>query len=423
MMWKKTTIAACCVLPLLLSCADPGTRTITWAVGKDPTGRHQALVDAFCRRHPGITVKLLEMPESSTAQHDAYVTHLAAADQSIDIYSIDIIWTAEFANAGWLSPLGGHVDTLQLKEFLPGTVAGCRYRDTLWALPWFTDAGLLFSRADILSESGSPVPKTWQQLETAAARLGAKHGMTGYVWQGQQYEGLVCNFLEVLWSCGGDLFDSTGRPSLDSPEAAQAVAIMKRMFDGNASPPGVLTYKEEEARQLFTGGQAVFMRNWPYAWALAQDAAKGSAVTGRVMLSALPAPAGRGPASCLGGWNLAVSRFSKNQADAVALVEHLTSFEAQKDFALNGGRLPTRSAVYADGEVRRAYPHFEQLYAAFRTARPRPVRPDYPALSDEIQLGLHRALAGNVTVAQALRELQERLMRMTSPAARRERGT
>lgn len=415
MMKKNVLFTVCSVLLAVMSCASPGRRTLTWAVGKDPTGRHQALVDEFCRLHPGIAVKLLEMPESSTAQHDAYVTHLAAGDNSIDVYSIDIIWTAEFASAGWLLPLDGYVDTLQLKEFLPGTVAGCRYRDTLWAVPWFTDAGLLYSRTDLLRQAGLQVPATWQQLETAAIKLGSAHDLAGYVWQGQQYEGLVCNFLEVLWSCGGDLFDSYGRPALDSPEAVAAATILKRLVDRAASPRGVLTYKEEEARQLFTGGNAVFMRNWPYAWALAQDPAKGSAVAGKVTVSALPALAGRAPASCLGGWNLAVSRFSRDRSHAVELVRFLTSYEAQKDFALTGGRLPTRSAVYADTTVRRTFPHFQQLYEAFRTARPRPVRPDYPALSDEIQLGLHRALAGNITVTRALRELQERLIRITAP--------
>lgn len=415
-MRRITLLSVCCLVAALLSCAGPGRRTVTWAVGKDPTGRHQAMLDEYRRLNPGVSVKLLEMPESSTAQHDAYVTYLAAGDNSIDIYSIDIIWTAEFANAGWLLPLGGQFDTAQLEAFLPGTVAGCMFRDTLWAVPWFTDAGLLYSRSDLLAKSGMGVPATWQELEDAAIRLGSGSGLAGYVWQGQQYEGLVCNFLEVLWSCGGDIFDSTGRPAMDSPQAIEAATILKRMIERNASPRGVLTYKEEEARQLFTGGGAVFMRNWPYAWALAQDSARGSAVAGKVTVSALPALAGHVPVSCLGGWNLAVSGFSKNQAKAISLVKYLTSFEAQRGFALAGGRLPTRSAVYADETVRRAHPHFDQLLRAFLTARPRPVRPDYPALSDEIQLGLHRALAGNITVRQALNELQVRLERLAAKA-------
>ncbi len=391
------------------SCGRDGAGVLTLAVGKDPTGQHRAMLDEFTKQNPGIRVKLLEMPESSTQQHDAYVTYLAAGDASIDVYSIDIIWPAEFALAGWLEPLDGRLSPEDLGDFLPGPLAGCRYRDSLYALPWFTDAGVLYYRKDILEGRGFREPATWGELIAQASALSLEEGVPGYVWQGQQYEGLVCNFLEVLWSCGGDVFDRSGRPSLDGPEAAEAVRILLEMLRTKASPRGVLTYKEEEARQLFTGGQAIFMRNWPYAWAMAQDSAKGSRVAGRVGLAPLPSLDGRSSAACLGGWNLGVSRFSKNKDDAVKLVKFLCSFQSQKSFALHGGRLPTRASVYQDDEVLKANPHYRDFYHAFRNARPRPVRPDYPKVSDIIQLALHRILAGRVTADQGLREMQEGL--------------
>ncbi|OGF04820.1 MAG: hypothetical protein A2509_07950 [Candidatus Edwardsbacteria bacterium RIFOXYD12_FULL_50_11] len=394
-------------LALAMSCAKSGEKSLTWAVGKDPTGRHQALIEEFQRVHPGVRVNLLEMPESSSAQHDAYVTYLAAGDRTIDVYSIDIIWPAEFAQAGWLLPLD---DVLTEKEdFLPGPLAGCTYRDTLWAVPWFTDAGMLYYRSDLLKKNRLKVPVTWEELIKRASFLSKKYGMVGYAWQGQQYEGLVCNFLEVLWSCGGELFDDNGQPLLASREALQAAGIVKEMFNIKASPLGVLTYKEEESRQLFTSGQAVFMRNWPYAWALSQDTTKGSVVAGKVGMAPLPACRGESSSSCLGGWNLAVSRFSRHPALAKELVLFLTSAESQKEFALKGGRLPTRKSVYHDQKVLEANPHYRDFYCSFITARPRPVRPDYSRISDFLQIGLHRIFTGQVPEDEGLLSLQEDL--------------
>lgn len=394
---------------LFQSCRPAGQKTITWAVGKDPAGQHQALASQFEELHPGIKVKLLEMPESSTAQHDAYVTYLAAGDRTVDVYSIDIIWPAEFARAGWLVPLDGYFDPGELADFLPGPLAGCTYRDTLWAVPWFTDAGMLYYRQDILEENGLKVPQTWDQLETQASYLSKKYGLAGYVWQGQQYEGLVCNFLEVLWSCGGNLSETDSGLVIDGQAALTALNAMHRMLETGASPRGVLTYKEEEGRQLFTQGQAVFMRNWPYAWALAQDTAKGSRVAGRVGLAPLPHLPGQQSSACLGGWNLAVSRHSKYPEEAAALVKFLTSFSSQRLFALKGGRLPTRKSVYEDTSVIEAFPHYRQFYLSFVNARPRPVRPDYPRLSDELQIELHKILLGKKIGPAMIVEMQKKL--------------
>lgn len=398
---------------LAQGCQPAGQKTITWAVGKDPTGQHQSLAGQFEKLHPGIKIKLLEMPESSTAQHDAYVTYLASGDRTVDVYSIDIIWPAEFARAGWLVPLGKYLDTLDLADFLPGPVAGCTYHDTLWAVPWFTDAGMLYYRRDILKENGLKVPETWDQLTTQASYLSQKYGLAGYVWQGQQYEGLVCNFLEVLWSCGGNLSETDSGLVIDGQAAFAALNYMHRMLETEASPRGVLTYKEEEGRQFFTQGKAVFMRNWPYAWALAQDTSKGSRVAGKVGLAPLPHLPGQQSSACLGGWNLAVSRHSKYPDEAAALVKFLTSSSSQKLFALNGGRLPTRKSVYEDTAVIGAFPHYRQFYLSFVNARPRPVRPDYPRLSDDLQIELHKILLGKKIEPAMIVEMQNKLQAMS----------
>ncbi len=383
---------------------DGDVKTITFAVGKDPTGYHQQLLRDFESSHPGVRVKLIEMPESATQQHNSYVTYFSSGDASIDVYSIDIIWPSEFGAAGWLLSLEEYFSHDELAEFLPGPVEGCTYEGQLFAIPWFTDAGILYYRQDLLADEGLSPPETWDDLVGQAKLLQQKHDVYGFVFQAQQYEGLICNFLEYVWANGGRVLTSSGDVTIDSPAAVEALEFMTDLVSRHdITPEGIATYKEEEARQLFTEGKAAFMRNWPYAWALAQSEEKGSEVVGKVGISPLPHPPGGESAACLGGWNLAISKYSKHPSESAQFIRFMTSYEAQKIFALEGGRLPTRKKLYQDEDVLLKNPHYESLYEAFMTARPRPVTPFYPKLSDVLQIEVHRALIGAKTPKDALR--------------------
>ncbi len=367
--------------------------TITFAVGKDPTGYHQELIRQFESTRPEIRVKLIEMPESATQQHNSYVTYLSSRDASIDVYSIDIIWPSEFGAAGWLLPLDRFFTEEELEEFLPGPVKGCTYKEKLFAIPWFTDAGIFYYRKDLLEKENLSPPETWDDFINQAKKLQEKYGVYGFVCQAQQYEGLVCNFLEYVWANRGRVLDHEGKVVIDSPEAIQALEFMVDLIHRhNIVPEGITTYREEEARQLFTEGRAVFMRNWPYAWALSQSEEKGSEVVGKIGIGPLPHPSNGVPAACLGGWNLAVSKFSRHPSETVEFIKFMTSYEAQKAFAIEGGRLPTRKEVYADEEVLETNPHYTNLYEVFINALPRPVTPFYSKLSDVLQIEVHQAL-------------------------------
>jgi multiple sugar transport system substrate-binding protein len=402
------------IFPLLIACLtgcrkDEDTVTIAFAVGKDPTGYHQALVKQFESAHPQIRVKLLEMPESATQQHNSYVTYLSSADPSIDVYSIDIIWPSEFGAAGWLHPLDQYFTAEELNRFLPGPVQGCTYEGVLYAIPWFTDAGILYYRKDLLEKAGFTVPETWEELVEQASALQNEYGIYGYVFQAQQYEGLVCNFLEYAWANDGGVLKEEGI-SIDSPETIEALQFMVDLIHRHRlTPEGVTTYKEEDSRQLFTEGRAAFMRNWPYAWALAQSTEKGSKVVGKVGIAPLPYPSGGTPAACLGGWNLAVSKFSEHPSEAVEFVKFLTSYEIQKVFAIEGGRLPTNKNLYSDEDVLERNPHYADLYQAFINALPRPVTPFYSKLSDVLQIEIHRAIIGSKSPRQALEAAKEEI--------------
>lgn len=398
------------LLGLSTQCRRDEVTTLTFAVGKDPIGYHQTLVAQFESAHPHIRVRLIEMPESSTQQHNSYVTYLSSRDPSIDIYSIDITWPSEFGAAGWLLPLDTFFVEEELDHFLPGPVEGCRWGGNLFAVPWFTDAGILYYRKDLLERENLSPPKTWKELTERAERLQARHGLYGFVFQAQQYEGLICNFLEYLWANHGRVLDEDGTLLIDSPESVQALTFMRDLIHRlRVAPEGVTIHKEEDSRQIFTEGRAAFMRNWPYAWALAQSEEKGSKVAGKVGICPLPHPQNGVPAACLGGWNLAVSRFSEHPSEAVQFIKFLTSYEVQKEFAVEGGRLPTRKRLYEDEEVLGECPHYRDLYEAFISARPRPVTPYYSKLSDILQIEIHQALIGTKIPHEALRSAKTKI--------------
>ncbi|MBN1621413.1 MAG: ABC transporter substrate-binding protein [Endomicrobiales bacterium] len=392
------------LLIFIVSCSkkDPSKVTITWAVGKDATGAQNKLVDAFLAQNRNINVRVIEMPGSASSQRDSYVTYLAAKDPFIDVYSIDIIWPAEFAASGWILELDKLFSAKEQDKFLPGPIEGCKYKGKIYAVPWFTDAGMLYYRKDLLEKAKLAPPETWTELIKQAGMCQRKYKINGFVFQAQQYEGLVCNFLEYLWSYGGEVLDSNNKPQLNTPPAKQA---LKTLYDiihtYKITPEGVLTYQEEESRQVFTSGQAAFLRNWPYAWALGQDETV-SKVTGLIGIAPLPGKTKGQGASCLGGWNLAISRFSKHPKEAWKFVEFMTSPEVQMIYAVKGGRLPTRKSIYQDKDILDFAPHYRDFYKVFVNARPRPRTPLYSQISDILQIELHKALTNQQSIDDAL---------------------
>jgi trehalose/maltose transport system substrate-binding protein len=354
------------------------------------------LLAQFERAHPGVRVRQLEMPASTDVQHQQYVTWLVAGDPGVDLYLIDVIWVAEFAAAGWLLPLDSFMPPPRRAAFFPSLLRATTYRGEIYALPRFTENGMLYYRSDLVSGP----PATWDALVTAAAQH-QRARLAGFVFQGLQYEGLVVNFLEHLWARGGRAFDAGGRPAFHGPAGVEALTFLVDLIHTRrVSPPGVTTYMERESLQEFLEGRAVFHRNWAYAWSQVQR--DESKVRGHVGVAPLPGASGHAGAGALGGWNLALSRFSRHPREAWQLMEWLTSREAQRRKALGEGRIPTLPALYDDGEVLRVNPHFAVLKGALPQARPRPLSPFYPRLSGILQGYLSRALTQAMTPRDAL---------------------
>lgn len=383
-----------------------GATTITLAHFKQRDRELEArLLSDFEKQHPGIRVRLREMPTSSDLQHQQFVTWLAAKDPSVDVYAIDLIWVAEFAAAGWIRSLDGFWSPAAREPFVPRLIEANSYKGRVYAVPRFTESGLLFYRKDLVATP----PRTWAELEEQALRPRTP-GLTGYVFQGKQYEGLVCNFLEFLWSNKGAVMDVDGRVTLDAPEGIEALTAMVRLVRRGIAAPGVTTYVEHDSLREFTEGRAVFHRNWSYAWAVAN--LPSSPVRGRVGIAPLPAFPGGRSTGALGGWNLAISSYSQHPDAAWKLVEYLTGHSTQRAKAVAEGRLPTRLELYDDPQVLAANPHFAEFRDAVIHARNRPVSPVYARISGIIQLHVSRALVGAESPDMAMQRAAEAVRRV-----------
>lgn len=361
------------------------------------------IAQAFIARRPGVTVDLIEGPASSDLRENLYTASLLARDDSFDLVYMDVTWTSKFAGAGFLLPLDGDFSQAELEALLPAALQAGTYRNRLYRIPVRTDVGLLYYRRDLLAQAGLDPPETFDDLIRIARTLSSPPERWGLVWQGSQYEGLVCIYLEVLHGHGGFWVDpATLEVGLDRPEALTALEfLVDSLRRHGISPPGVTTYKEEEGRRVFQDGRAVFLLNWPYVWRLAQ--ARDSPVAGKVgVLPVVHAP-GKPGAGTLGGWGFGISRFSRHPALALEFVRHAVSLEGQRALCRDTGYAPTRKEAYEDPELRAANPFLGELLKIHEGAVARPAIPRYAQASDILQRHLSAALAGLSGAEAALR--------------------
>lgn len=381
---------------------------------------------ALCRegvaaweKQTGHRVRIVSTPNSATERLALYQQILAAGSADIDVFQIDVVWPGILARH--FVDLSRYIDRETISRHFPAIVDNDTVDGALVAMPWFTDAGVLYYRKDLLAKYGKRPPQTWQALtETAreiqrAERAAGHPLMQGFVFQAKGYEGLTCNGLEWIDSFGGGtIVARDGTITVNNPRAAAALRLAASWV-GDIAPQGVLNYDEEQSRGVFQSGNAVFMRNWPYAWALAN--AEDSAVKGKVGVVALPqGGAGGKHSATLGGWQLAVSRYSAHPAIAADLVRYLTSVEEQKRRAIAAAYNPTIPALYHDREVLAAVPFFDTLYDTFAHAVARPsaaTRAKYSRVSAGFYNTVHGVLSGRTTPERGLAALERRLRRVS----------
>ncbi|WP_404454717.1 ABC transporter substrate-binding protein [Virgibacillus necropolis] len=382
--------------------------TIVYARNVDSTGAIDLVIEAFEKKFPNINVKYREMPADSGQTHDQYVTAFSAQSSEIDVFNADVIWPAEFGQADYALELDRFIerDNIDMDAYFPGTVASGKYNGKQWAMPNYTDAGVLYYRSDIVEEP----PETWDELiEMAAKYQGEKGTEFGYIMQAAQYEGLICNAIEYIASYGGQIIDENNNVLADSPETVKAIKKMKEVVNSDFVPDNILNFKEVETETAYIEGNSVFARNWPYMQASAADEER-SKIIGNSKITTLPSGS-EGSSSSLGGWMAMINRYSEHPEEAWEFVKFLTGPEGQKITAIHGGRAPTLKALYDDPEVKEASALFAnpEFKKVLENAVSRPVTPIYQEISDIMQIELSRALTGEQTPEEAAKNMQTKI--------------
>ncbi|MGE0658812.1 MAG: ABC transporter substrate-binding protein [Reyranellaceae bacterium] len=415
---KARTLPAFCGLALALVMAAPAAADpVEISISCGALGIELKLCTEGVRaweKKTGNKVEVVSTPNSSTERLALYQQVLSSKADDIDVLQVDVVWPGILASH--LIDLTPYVGE-DPKAHFPALIENDTIDGKLVAMPWWTDAGVLYYRTDLLRKHGFEPPATWAEMAKAARaiqkaeRAAGQDGLWGYVFQGRAYEGLTCNALEWVDAFGGGaIVDGEGEITIDNPRARQALATAASWID-DISPKGVLNYDEEAARGVFQSGNAVFMRNWPYAWSLSQSA--DSPVKDKVGVVALPRGGGGGKTTgALGGWHLAVSRYSEHPKEAADLVRFLTSAAEQKRRAIEGSYNPTVVALYKDADVLKANPFFGELFDTFENAVARPAAvagPSYNRVSSAFWTAAHEILAGQAKPGPRLQALQGEL--------------
>ena len=372
---------------------DNAKGNVTYCAGKDTSGDLKQGIADFNKQGNGVTVKLLEFPESADEQRNQFIQRQRAKSGECDAFESDVVWTAEFANQKWLLDMTPYVESRK-DEFIPSTLSSVDYDGKLWGVPRVTDSGFLYYRTDVVDK----VPATWQEVYEAAKTSNPK----GIVYQGAAYEGLTVDFLELAFAAGGKALSDDGKKSeINSPENLKALEFMVNGIKEGAAPKAVTTYMEEHARRAFEAGRAGFMRNWPYAYALGNQAPK---VKGKFKVAPYPAFEGGGKASVLGGHNMVISAYSKNVGGTLKFIDYMTSADVMKSNAVKYSKSPVLKATYDDADVKKALPFSAELKTAIEQGQSRPVTPVYSLVSEAIYKNVNAALSGGTSPQDALKQ-------------------
>jgi multiple sugar transport system substrate-binding protein len=379
---------------------------ITYVQGKDTPGQLKKIIDeGWNAKHPDQKVTFLELPESADEQRNAMVQNFTAKSAAYDVVGTDVIWTAEFAARGWLEELDEA--TFAGPDVLKPAVETGKYEGKLYAAPYNSNGGFLYYRSDLVKTP----PKTWTELLQYCDTVAKPQGIGCYAGQFAQYEGLTVNASEAIASAGGELLTDSGKKvAVDSPEAREGLGFLADGFTKGYIPREAITFKEEESRRAFQQGQLLFLRNWPYVYGLANTKGPDTKIAGKFSVAPVPGKDGVG-ASTLGGYNIALSTYSKNKATAREFMQFLQSKEVQSQILTRESLPPILVSLYDDPALQQQIPYLSALKEALLAAKPRPASPNYNEVSLAVQKNAYAALQGQKSVDQAIKDMAGELER------------
>jgi trehalose/maltose transport system substrate-binding protein len=377
-------------------------------------GRFSKTLALEWAKKTGNTLEYISRPNDATATLQQYQQYWAAKSPDVDVYMIDVIWQGIAAPHS--VDLKKYFKEDEIKQFFPAIIQNNTVNGKLVSIPWFTDAGILFYRTDLLEKYGyKEPPKTWEELTEMAKKIQdgerkeGKKDFQGFVFQGKASESVTCDAVEWIYSYGGgSIIEPDKKVTINNPNAIKALETAKGWV-GTISPPGVVTYSEEEARNVWQAGNAAFMRNWPYAYALGQD--PKSPIAGKFDVTVIPKGGENGKnAACLGGWQLMVSAYSKAPDAAADLVKYLDSVDEQKKRAIELSQFPTMPATYSDPDVLAKNAWFQKIPDVLKNAVARPstvTGADYNQLSTAFFQNVNKMLSGGQSAKDTVQQVEK----------------
>ncbi|GAW50936.1 MULTISPECIES: ABC transporter substrate-binding protein [unclassified Nocardioides] len=371
----------------------------------------EKVVERFEETHPGIKVKVELGPNNVDTVRGTLATQISSGSSTPDVYEGDVMWPAQFAEENLALNLSDHIDGDFFDTFQPALAAQGQVDGNQYMTPWFTEAGYLYYRKDLLEEAGLPVPKTWEELAETAAKIQASgKAKYGYVFQGATTEELTCNWVEYLTDAGGQVVnDDYTEGTMNTPAGVKALSFMRSLIDTGVTPKAVTTFQSAESLSAFDAGDAVFMRNWGYAYAITQDK-DSSDVVGKVGMAPLPTFEGsEGPgASVVGGGNLYINPNTDHLEESLEFLQWLGSDEAQKIMATVGEVLPVTTAVADDPEIQQVNEPMSVL-PDLRLASRQVATPKYPGITQAVYRAVNSALAGGTSIEEALAQADKEI--------------
>jgi multiple sugar transport system substrate-binding protein len=414
---KSRIAVSALVLALALGAAATASAQTTLRIftgGQQRPDVMRRILDVYQGRTPGVKVEI-EVGGATSEQQQQYLnTVLASRDSTLDVILIDVIRPAQWAAAQWAEPLDAYLGADRdriMAQYLPAYREANIVGGKVIALPYFADAQFLYYRRDLLEKHGVTPPRTWAELKAGAEKITKAEGnpsLSGFQTAGAPIEGTVCTYLVPLWGAGGSLTDAAGKLALGTDAAKKPFELWADLKAAKVTPPNLAEIPTDRIRQNFQAGNLVFAMTWGYVWNRTQSDGD-STVKGKTGVVPLPGFAADKAATCIGGWQVAVSAFSKHKAEAVRLIRFLSTPEVSKMQAIAASHLPVFPSVYTDPEVLQANPWFKDALPVVQSARSRPVSPRYTEVSEIIRTNMNAFLAGTRSADAVLADMTQRL--------------
>lgn len=385
--------------------------TLNFYAHPDLNGALRGTISAFEAENPNIHINLVELPDNTNEKFDIISSKLALKDGSIDVLDSDVTWPPIFVKSGWVSPLDGYFSEEELSAYFTSAIEGARVKGQLYGVPYRFDSGLIYYRKDLLKKYGFEVPTSFEGLiQTSKAIQSKEEDLYGYAGSWKNFEGLTCNFLELLWACGGDLTsdpNNDSRVHIEPKTGYKALKLMSDLIDTHhLTPENATQFSSGDVRKYFSDGHLIFMRDWPAGWSVVND--ENSSVKGHVGVMPIMALSdAKVSPGTYGGWQYMVSNHSRHKQASVKFIKFLTRTEEQRKAFENYSYLPTKTELYNDETLTALMPFAQSMVTYFNQAKTRPRTSNYDAITLIIQNEVHKTLLGEQQPEEAIVHMNE----------------